>query len=525
MAQETSTLLIENGRVYDHDGDTDLPPVADILVIADRIAAVEVGIGERLRTGTLFAPLGERRLDRIIDARDRLVIPGFFNGHYHSHDTLLKGSFESLPLELWALYALPPSYPRRSREELRARTLIGAVECLRGGITTVQDMDRIHPFTPEDLDVVLEAYDEVGIRCVFAPHFNNLPALDGVPFWRELIPADDQWRISSGVPLFPDDIDIVSHLEGLIGARRGRYARIGFALGPSAPERCSRDLLERVADLSARESLPVYTHVYESRAMTLHARQDDEFDRSHIRYLAATGLLGPRLTLAHSIWLLDAEIALLAETGTSVALNPVGNLKTRSGVAPIKALKDLGINIGLGCDNCSCSDVQNMFQAMKLFTTLGAVEDPDPGPPYARDAIWAATMGGAKSAGLDHEVGALKPGMKADLVILDLTDPSYVPLNSVARQLVFTEAGRSVETVVVDGRIVMENDRVRTVDEAALRRTVEAAMVDLRKDMGDVRARIDPIRGYLDEAYRRTWAEDIGVHRYLGAARPQGDGS
>ena len=509
-------LLIEAGMVYDHDGDTDHPPIADILIIDDRIAAVEPEIGVRVHAGTPFPPLGARRLDRIIDARDKLVIPGFFNAHYHSHDTLLKGAFETLPLEFWSLYALPPSYPRRSPEELRARTILGAVECLRGGITTVQDMDRIHPFTPEDLDVVLAAYDEVGIRCVFAPHFNDTPLIEGVPFWKEVIPEDHQWRLSSGIPLFTDGTDIAAHLEQVIGERRGRHPRITFGLGPSVPERCSRALLEQLADLSARENLPVYTHVYESKGMALHARAHaTDYGGSHIRYLEACGMLAPHVSLAHSVWLRDDEIDLIGTAGATLALNPVGNLKTKSGVAPIRAIMNAGINVGLGSDNCSCSDVQNMFQAMKLFATLGAIDHPEPGPPYAKDAIRAATLGGAKPAFLGDELGELKPGRKADLSIIDLSDPSFVPLNSAARQLVFTEAGRGVETVIVDGRIIMSEGRVRTVDETALRRTIEAVMVDFRKDMADVAARVDPLYPHLLDAHRRVWAADVGLRRLL----------
>src|SRR5262249_24716404 len=130
-------LLIENGLVYDHDGNTDHPARADILIDGNRIAHV----GPKLRAAGRVPPGATT-----IDAHDRLVVPGFVNAHYHSHDTLLKGCFEAIPMELWGVLALPPSFPRRSKRELRARTLIGAIECLRSGITTVQDMDRVHPF-------------------------------------------------------------------------------------------------------------------------------------------------------------------------------------------------------------------------------------------------------------------------------------------------------------------------------------------------------------------------------------------
>src|SRR5271166_2331451 len=139
-------ILIRNGRVYDHAGNVDLPPVADLLIIDGVIAATRDGIGRAVERGEAIAELATRQIDQTIDATDKLVMPGFVNAHYHSHDVLLKGCFETIPLELWMLSALPPSYPKRSTAEIRARTLLGALECLRSGMTTVQDLCTIYPF-------------------------------------------------------------------------------------------------------------------------------------------------------------------------------------------------------------------------------------------------------------------------------------------------------------------------------------------------------------------------------------------
>jgi len=177
---------------------------------------------------------------------------------------------------------------------------------------------------------------------------------------------------------------------------------------------------------------------------------------------------------------------------------------------------EAGVNIALGCDNCSCSDSQNMFQSMKLLASLAAITHPEPGPPTARDALMAATVSGARTAGLEGEIGALKAGMKADLSILDLSDPSFVPLNSVARQLVFTEGGRSVEHVMVDGRFVVRDRRITSIDETALYEEVAELMVQLRRDLEAVVARNERMLPYLMEAHRRTWDTDIGLNRYVG---------
>jgi 5-methylthioadenosine/S-adenosylhomocysteine deaminase len=520
MASSTTrgVILIKSGRVYDHDGDVHRPPICDLLIVDGMIAGVRPGIAAAVARGESVAELGTRAVDQTIDATDKLLLPGFVNAHYHSHDVLLKGCFETIPLELWVLSALPPAYPKRSTAEIRARTLLGALECLRSGMTTVQDLATIYPFDEEHLEAVLQAYEDIGIRCVFALQFADMAGAQSVPFWTDVVPAEQRGALAGAVEPFRG-IDLAKLLRDLVTSQRDRHPRITMALGPTSPERCTPALLRELAELSATEQLPVYTHVYESRAMTLIARQTRTEDGgSLINYLERFGLLTPRTNLAHSVWMLPAEMDRIAEAGTRVVLNPVGNLKTRAGVAPIRSYLRKGVRPALGCDNCSCSDAQNMFQSMKMLAGLAAVSQPEPGPPTAADAIWSATVGGARTAGLEGRIGALRPGMAADLSIIDLTDPSFVPLNSVARQVVFTEAGRGVETVIVDGRVVIAGRKATTIDERALREEVEGLMKVLRKDVEAVAKRNDAMLPYLMEAQRRTWQVDIGLNRYVGNA-------
>ena len=153
---------------------------------------------------------------------------------------------------------------------------------------------------------------------------------------------------------------------------------------------------------------------------------------------------------------------------------------------------------------------------MRLFTYLAAVSDPADGPPDAVDAIRAATVGGARTAGLENRIGAIRRGMRADLVILDTTDPVYVPFNSAARQLVYGEGGRAVETVIIDGKVVMENRTLRAIDEDRLRAEIDEVLPNFRIDANAVRARADRLRPYIHEADRKIWSQDIGLHRYIG---------
>jgi guanine deaminase len=365
-------------------------------------------------------------------------------------------------------------------------------------------MIRLHPFSQDHFDVVLDAYEEIGLRAVVAPHFNDLSATNSAAFWDEEVPASEWWRLSGGLPTFPKDVPLAELIRDTVLPRLRRPGIVTLGLGPSAPERCSQELLEVVAAMSERHDLQVFTHVAESRGKTLHARLKlSEYGHSHIRYLAACGLLGKRLTLAHSVWLDQEEIEMIAEAGTSVVLNPQGNLKTRSGIAPIGTYRDAGVNVALGCDNCSCNDSQSMLQTMKAYAGLAAVQRPIGDIPSAADAFHAATQVGARAVGVS-DIGVLAPGMKADITLFRLDDICFVPLNSAIRQLVFGDAGPALDKVIVNGRLVVDEGRLLTIDVEALRRDAELCAAELREELGRIADRVRPLYGDIERAAKRA---------------------
>jgi 5-methylthioadenosine/S-adenosylhomocysteine deaminase len=186
-------------------------------------------------------------------------------------------------------------------------------------------------------------------------------------------------------------------------------------------------------------------------------------------------------------------------------------------------MRDAGMRVGLGCDNCSGSDVQNMFQAMKAYCMLGAVSDPVPGTPLAHEALRHGTIGSARSACMDDQLGALKPGFKADMMLLDMNDTAYLPYNSAARQLVYSETGRSIDTVIIDGKVVMKDRVVQTIDEEALREEVADLMKSFIPEYEDVVKQRQVALPYLMEAHQRVWDTDIGLRRFI-ARTGYGDG-
>ena len=498
---DSQKLLLRGGQVYDHDGDVHKPAVADILIEGDRIVAV----------GANIAPDGNCH---IIEARDRLVVPGLINAHYHSHDTLCRGLFEELPLEMWLLYTLPMGQ-HRSKEEVRARTLVGAVESLRCGITTVQDMLGLIPLNDEYTDVVIAAYREAGIRVVFSPMIWDIPPIAMVRH-KDDLPSEIQDMLGTEGRPVKDQFDYLEHQFN----RHPAAGNLHWAVAPFAPQRCSPQMLQACAELSEKYDLPVYTHVYETRGQALIARElFAKHGGSLINYMDSAGLLGPRLNIVHSVWITRPEMDRMAAADAGIVLNHLSNMKLKSGVAPVCDLCDSGVRLGLGCDNCSGSDVQSMFQAMKTFCLLAAVSEPEPGPGLAREVLRHATMGNARTAGLDKCLGAIRPGFKADLVLIDLKDVAYLPYNSAARQLVYTESGRSVETVIVDGKIVVKDRKTLTIDEEALRREVTDLMRSFNADFDKVLESRKRALPYMLEAHRRAWQPDIGMNRFIPRTR------
>ncbi len=500
MPAKKGNLMIRGARVMMPDADPHKPPRRDIVI--------ENGVIDRIGNGLSAGPGVE-----IVDASSMLALPGFVNAHYHSHDTLAKGTMEETPLETWRLLALPPGYPKRSREEIRARTLLGALECLRSGMTTVQDMVTLYPFDPEHLEAVIEAYEEIGIRAVVALQYGDIKGIDTIPFWREVFPEEMHKHLTTAAE--PDArYDQLGHFIEKYVETGATSDRITWALGPSAPERCSPELIARTVELSAKYDLPIFSHIYESKGMALQARLEyPQHGGSLIRRLKEEGLLGPRLNLAHSVWLLQEEIDLLGETGTNVVINPLSNLKLKSGIPPIRALEDAGVSLGLGCDNCSCSDAQNMFQAMKLFCLMTAISHKEAGPAQAPQALAAATAGGARAVNMADEIGAIEIGRKADIVLLDLNDPSYVPLNSATRQVVYTEGGRGVRAVIVDGNVIIKDGKLQTMNERDLLYEIADVIPGFQKDFAEIEERVEGLKPYLAEAHRRIWAENTGGDR------------
>jgi cytosine/adenosine deaminase-related metal-dependent hydrolase len=489
-------VLIANGRVLDPERELDAPPVLDILIEDGHVR--ELGPAATARAATVGA--------EIVEAAGMMVTPGFINAHSHSHDVLLRGCFEQVPLDVWGLGAFPSGWPRRPDDEVAVRTELHATECLRGGMTTLQDMVTIVGADVEHARRIVDAYRRSGLRTVLAIQFADLAPDKSIPYLDEELGPDPARQPSQDA----DPRPIRDFIERLLAGPS--EARLTWGIAPSAPQRCSAALLAWASALSRERGLPLLTHLYETRAQAVLARTQYAADGgSFLPVMDRTGMLAPHTVVAHGVWIAPDEIDRLGSAGVQLACNPAANLKLLNGAAPVRRYADGGVRIALGCDNSSAGDAQSMFLAMKLFASWWALQSPAGETGAAAAAFRAATTGGAAALGLAGQVGRIAPGYKADLLLFDLADTAWLPLNSAVRQLVYSESGRSLRTVMVDGEIVVDRGRLLTLDERSLVARLAVVHARTRRDLADVLARKGSLAGALLRAHERAKALPLDI--------------
>jgi len=302
-------------------------------------------------------------------------------------------------------------------------------------------------------------------------------------------------------------------LSWMIDKWDGENGHLHVALAPSAPQRCTDEFLLTLDELSRSKGVPINLHVQETRVQA--TAGPVFYGKTIVEHVAEIGMLSERLSVIHGVWLNSHDIQLLAANGTSMVHNPVCNFRIKSGIAPIREMLDAGVNVALGCDNNCANDVQNMFQSMKLAALLPEVEGPEFGDwEPAREALRMATASGARALGMQDAIGSIEVGKRADIVLLDLNEHAFTPLNNPVHQLVYSEAGSSVDTVLVNGNVVMENKEFVNLDEKALLQEAREIGLSLRKEHQKAKQWADELRPYLERMYWRCLEQDVGINRY-----------
>jgi cytosine/adenosine deaminase-related metal-dependent hydrolase len=500
-----TSLLIRNARVLALDDADHEWPRADVVIEGGDIAAIgpDAGAG------------WSRPFDRVIEAHGLLAMPGLINAHFHSPGNLMKGCLPGLPLELFMLYEVPPLAPQGDGERLAyVRTMLGALEMLRRGITAVHD-DAYHVpvATRESIDAIMRAYEDAGIRATVAIDQPNVVEYEKYPFLAELLPEAER-RAMDRAPR-QSTAELLGLYDHLIERWHGKAnGRLAAAVSCSAPQRVTPDYFGALSALSKRHDLPFNVHILETKLQRVLG--ETKYGKSLVRYVHDLGHLDERMMVIHAIWVDRDDIELLAASGCSVAHNPVCNLRLGSGVMPYRELRAAGVPICLGSDEMNTDDTTNMWYVAKtaaLLQTLGSAEYRD--WPAGPEMLGALTRGGARAMRRADRIGQLAPGFAADLALLDLDTAAFTPLNDLRRQLVFCEDGSSVRCTIVAGRVVYEDGRVTTVDEKALRAEARALMTGYRETLARAGREADRLAPYYREMYLQAAGCDVGLQRRL----------
>ncbi len=493
-------VVLKNGLVDTGDGEFRR---ADVVVAGDRIAL----IGE---AGT--PPAAET-----VDCSRYAVAPGMVNAHDHSNENWFRGRFDNLPLEPWMLFSYPAlAAPAHSAREAYVRTLLGALEMVHSGTTSVVDfLYELSGFTGESLAAVVQAYRDVGLRALIALGMNDLAYHETVVLDADLVPAGLLDRLRHEQP--PAWREWETFARWAVERFHRPDEGISIGLGPSGPQRCSDDMLSGCAGLADELDLAIHIHVLETRMQALSGRK--RYGRTLPEHLDVLGFLGPRVTFEHGIWLADRDIELVAGSGTGIVHNPISNMKLGSGICPVPVLLQAGVNVALGSDGMSSNDGNDMYATVKVAALLHKLWGTDYREWLGAREAWAMATTAGTQPMRDATVGRLAPGARADLVLLDLDALVFTPLNDPLKQMVLGSARTALRSTMVGGRWVLRDGVVTGVDE-------EAILSEARALGPVVLARHDEafqVGQELLAAVRSGWLEaqhtDVGIDRWAWLGR------
>jgi len=455
---------------------------ADILIKDDTIA--EVG------TPGLDAPDGAIT----IDASDRLITPGLVNAHTHGHGGLGKGLGDKWSLEL-LLNASPWMSGGYTLEDKKTAASLNAAEMVLKGCTAAYDMYFEFP-TPsiEGIAVIGEAYSEIGVRVILAPMMADTTLYRAIPGLLEAIPERQRQHV--------EKITAATHEEHLSVCasllKNWPFERdlVRPALGPTIPLHCSDDFIRGCRDLANDYEVGVQMHLAESKVQAIAGIK--QYGKTLTAHLDDLGLLSPRFTGAHGIWLDDEDIKRLSDQGATIAHNPGSNLRLGSGIAPARQMLESQVGLGIGTDGSASADNQNMFEAMRLAAFVSRIVTPDPADWLGTwEVLELATSGGANVLGMAQKIGRVASGFKADMIFLNLDNINFVPLNDAANQIVNCEDSSAVDSVMIGGRMVLSGREFTSFDYTALRSKAEMAVGRLRQANIETHGRMEAMAEFV----------------------------
>jgi len=418
--------LIRNALIVTMNEQNDLIENGSIVIDRNRLSYVGP---------TEWTPAGS--FDRTIDAGRMIAMPGMVNAHCHSPANLMRGMMPSKPLEIWRVYYRASLCDMRD-DDFYASALLGGMEMLKNGATTVLD----HFFGSQTCrfmgaGAAIQAMRDLGLRHVVALTLSDKNYEETIPLGERASNLNDEIKRMSAseakaTQTWLDDC------QAFIETFHAPGKLTTACPGPSAVQRCTDELLGGAAEMAGKRNLPIHIHLAETKAQQVMGNR--LYGTSLLQHLDSIGVLGPNLSLAHSIWIEPEDVELFAKRGATPVHNPASNLRIGSGLAPVRQFLSAGVNVALGTDGAASNDGQNMFDALRLVALVHNQAATD----FNRwvtpvQALAMATRNGARAFGLD--AGKLAPGKLADIVLLRRDTPAFTPLNDVTAQLVLCENG------------------------------------------------------------------------------------
>ncbi len=430
-AKEKADLLISGGTVVTMDAGRRLVENGAIAVRGERI--IDLGPSAEI--------LGKYDAARRVSARGQIILPGLINTHNHAPMVLFRGIADDLKLMDWLQnYIFPAEAKNVTAEFVEWGTRLACLEMIRSGTTTYSDMYYFE-------DRVAAATAEAGMRGVLGETIIQFPAPDNKT---------------------PEDA--LSYTERFIKHWR-TSALITPAVAPHAPYTNSAETLKACKALADKYGVPMIIHVSETQD---EARQiKEKYGTTSTKWLEKLGVLGPGVLFNHAVWLTEEDLAAIRGNGVTVSHNPESNMKLASGTAPVARMLALGIPVGLGTDGAASNNNLDMFEVMDFTAKLHKLIAMDPTVLPAQQVVELATIGGARALHKDKDIGSLEPGKKADLILVDCGRAHALPLYNVYSQLVYDLKGADVRTSVINGKLVMLDGRVLTLDDAGIKQKAQ----------------------------------------------------
>jgi 5-methylthioadenosine/S-adenosylhomocysteine deaminase len=382
----------------------------------------------------------------------KLITPGLINGHTHIPMVLFRGLADDLDLQDWLTkYIFPAEAKNVTEEFVRAGARLGLAEMIRGGTTTYCDMYYFE-------DAIAEETSRAGVRAVLGETIIDFPVADN-----------------------KTNAEAMAYVEKFVSHWQGNDLIVP-AIAPHAPYTVSEEHLKAARAFSDRTGAPLVTHVSETKR-----ELDDSVKAkgaSPVAYLDRIGFLNDRVIAAHVVWPQGSDISILKKRGVGVVHNPQSNMKLASGVAPVPRMMNEGVFVGLGTDGAASNNDLNMWEEMDTVAKLHKVFSGDPKVISAQQAFELATIRGAQALHLDKEIGSLETGKRADLLLIERDALNQIPLYNVYSDLVYATKSFDVQSVIINGRVVMQNRRLLTLNEPQIKREAAVFREKIIKSLG-----------------------------------------